>query len=177
MTSGRVVGVLIAASVGLHLALSAVHWSASRSLATVTAVMALACLPCLRHLWRGPSPRDWLLTGVLAAVMLALHGPMLLTRHGAALSGTGSWWCTAGRPRHHALTLPGLGGVRPPSQHHALLLTALALAAAELGAALIVLARSAADHFPPRWTQPHVNGPASTEAWAPPLHLTRKPAR
>ncbi|WP_133379180.1 hypothetical protein [Klenkia marina] len=70
---GRVAAVLALASAGLHVVLAA-----SGGLAAVAmAAMALVCLPCAAHLWRGPSASVWALTALVDLGMLAVHAPMV----------------------------------------------------------------------------------------------------
>lgn len=72
---GRVAAVLAVGSAGLHLLLAA----SGELSAVVMALMALACLPCAWHLWRGPSGQVWALTALIDLGMLAVHAPMVLS--------------------------------------------------------------------------------------------------
>ena len=49
--------------------------------------MALACLPCARHLWRSPTAAVWGVTAAVDAAMLGLHAQMLASTSAHAHSG------------------------------------------------------------------------------------------
>jgi hypothetical protein len=70
---GRVAAILALASATLHLAL--LDASSLGSFAMVG--MALACLPCAWHLWRGPTAGVWCMTAGLDVAMLLIHAQML----------------------------------------------------------------------------------------------------
>src|SRR5437660_3023261 len=73
---GRVAAILALVSASLHFAL--LDASSLGSLAMVG--MALACLPCAWHLWRGPTAGVWCMTAGLDVAMLLMHAQMLAAR-------------------------------------------------------------------------------------------------
>lgn len=66
----------------LHAAAAAAPGHGGWPATVLFAVMAAACVPCIRGLWRGPTPRTWAVTGGMYAAMLGAH---------AFLLGGGSW--------------------------------------------------------------------------------------
>jgi hypothetical protein len=86
---GRVAAILALVSASLHLAL--LDASSLGSFAMVG--MALACLPCAWHLWRGPTAGVWGMTAGLDVAMLLVHAQMLAapsamaSMHGGRPSG------------------------------------------------------------------------------------------
>jgi hypothetical protein len=74
---GRSAAALAAASAVVHL----LQVTTDSLGALVMAAMALACLPCARHLWRSPTRSTWGVTAALDAGMLTVHGQMLAVTH------------------------------------------------------------------------------------------------
>lgn len=70
---GRLAAILALVSASLHLAL--LDASSLGSFAMLA--MALACLPCAWHLWRGPTVGVWSMTAGLDVAMLIVHAQML----------------------------------------------------------------------------------------------------
>ena len=185
---GRVVGVLLASSISIHLLMAGMHWAVSGWVTGVSLAMALACLPCLRGLWRGPRLHHWLLTAGMAAVMLGVHLPLALASTARPTPGVLSgWWCSAASMHIHGQLLAGVTSWTPgPSmtgmgaQHQALMLTAVLLSSAELCAALFAIARLTvpiSEKAQPHPQAAHPYSPVSPEPWARPKDLTRKLAR
>ena len=80
---GRTAAVLGLVSAGVHVLL--LDASSLGSLAMLG--MALACLPCAWHLWRGPAPSVWAITAALDAGMLLVHAQMLAAGSAHAMPG------------------------------------------------------------------------------------------
>ncbi|MGQ7787028.1 hypothetical protein [Nesterenkonia sp. K-15-9-6] len=93
----------------------------------VMAAMAVVCLPCAGHLWRGESLRAWTMIAVMNAGMLILHLG-LMRSNGAETGSPGELEADVS---HHG------GGVGPAELHEPLMHLALGFATAEL---LLVLA-------------------------------------
>lgn len=68
--------------------------------AAVLLVMAGACLPCLRVLWRGPDLRVWRVTGWMYGGMLFVHLLLITAAQGtsghAAHAGADRTWAEVG---------------------------------------------------------------------------------
>ncbi len=79
---GEAAAVLGAGCIALHLVAAASPGHAGRPVAVLLVAMAIACVPCVRGLWRGPTVRTWAMTGGMYAAMLAIH--LLLAGPGAA---------------------------------------------------------------------------------------------
>ena len=77
---GRVAAILALGSAAVHLLLL----DATSLGALVMAGMALACLPCARHLWRAPTGGVWGVVAAVDAAMLALHAQMVAGVHHAS---------------------------------------------------------------------------------------------
>lgn len=99
---GRVAAILALVSAALHLAL--LDASSLGSFAMVA--MALACLPCAWHLWRGLTVGVWGMTAGLDVAMLLIHAQMLADSPMAAMPGHG------GRPSELAVFALGVVGAQ-----------------------------------------------------------------
>jgi hypothetical protein len=95
--AGRTGACLAVASAAVHIAGVAGHGGVHTVL---VAVMALGCLYCAWHLWRGPTSTGWALTAVMNVAMIAVHQNMSATGthlgHHGALS-----------PIHPGAAMPG----------------------------------------------------------------------
>ncbi|MBM7805253.1 hypothetical protein JOD57_001090 [Geodermatophilus bullaregiensis] len=93
---GRGAAVVAVVSAAVHLAL--LDPTSLGSLAM--ALMAVACLPCARQLWRAPTPSAWGTTALLDAGMLAVHAQLTAgaahVHHGTGSSGTALGWLAVG---------------------------------------------------------------------------------
>ena len=65
-----------------HVPMLLSHPDMSPWLALLMAVVALACLGCVRSLAFGPTRGTWLVVLTLSLTMVALHAPMVLSGHG-----------------------------------------------------------------------------------------------
>ena len=87
---GRVAAAVSLGSAAVHLLLL----DAGSLGSLVMLGMALICLPCAWHLWRGPTSRTWALTATADVAMLAVHAQLLApagahTAHAHAATGAG----------------------------------------------------------------------------------------
>lgn len=73
----------------LHVPLAVSHAPVDAGTALVLLVMALVCLPCAGHLHRRGDRGAILLSTVMAAGMLAVHGVLLWSGHGSLRSAAG----------------------------------------------------------------------------------------
>jgi hypothetical protein len=62
-----------AACIALHLLTAFGPHRQDVVLTAVMVGMSIACAPCLRALWTGPTRRDWQVIGAMYAVMLTVH--------------------------------------------------------------------------------------------------------
>jgi hypothetical protein len=88
---GRVAAVLATVSAIVHL----LQMSSAALGSLAMAGMALACVPCARHLWRAPTASVWGLTAGLDAGMLLLHATLVAgdgVHTGHATSGAELSW-------------------------------------------------------------------------------------
>jgi hypothetical protein len=85
---GRAAAALALASAAVHLLV--LDETALGSL--VMAAMALACLPCAWHLWRGPTLATWGMTAALDAGMLALHAQLMTAPSHGHQTGQSPGW-------------------------------------------------------------------------------------
>jgi hypothetical protein len=89
---GRAAAVLAVASAVVHL----LQVTSTTLGSLAMAGMALACLPCARHLWRAPTASVWGLTAALDAGMLFLHATLATGKGGVhsahATSGSELGW-------------------------------------------------------------------------------------
>ncbi|SDX83280.1 hypothetical protein SAMN05661080_01372 [Modestobacter sp. DSM 44400] len=99
-TLGRTAAATGALCVGVHVATAAVGGHGEAGERAVLVAMAVACLPCVRALWRHPGVAVWRSTAVMYGGMLFVH-LLLLTAAGGS-SGhaghmAGGWtWAEAG---------------------------------------------------------------------------------
>ncbi|MFL6097029.1 MAG: hypothetical protein ACJ71Y_16380 [Blastococcus sp.] len=94
--AGAAVG---AVCVALHMATSLAPGHGDLVARGVLLAMAAGCLPCVRGLWLGPTPRVWAMTGAMYAVMVLAH--LVLLSPSAAASGlhhgaSGPTWTDVG---------------------------------------------------------------------------------
>ncbi|WP_460688566.1 hypothetical protein [Nesterenkonia suensis] len=91
--------------------------------------MAMICLPCAGHLWRGDSPRAWTMIALMNAGMVVLHLG-LMRSHGAELGDSAE---PVPHAHHHG---EGLG---PAGLHEPLMHLALGFATAEILLVLVAV--------------------------------------
>jgi len=94
--AGAAVG---AGCVALHVATSLAPGHGGLLARGVLLAMAAGCLPCVRGLWLGPTPRVWAMTGAMYGVMLLAH--LVLLSPSAATAGlhhraSGPTWTDVG---------------------------------------------------------------------------------
>lgn len=89
---GRAAAVLAVGSAVVHLLL----FDASQLGSIAMLGMAMACLPCVWHLWRSPTARVWALTAAMDATMLAFHAQLLAAEPTHVHSAAGAGHATGG---------------------------------------------------------------------------------
>lgn len=76
---GRITACVIAACAVAHIPVVVGHAEAHPVMSILMTAISMACLTCLLHLWRAPTIWTWRMVQALAAAMLVVHLPMLLS--------------------------------------------------------------------------------------------------